>query len=71
VKARPEQPTDIDRLRAARGVIADVAHHTRQELRDACRVVLELSEDEEERHEAEGLLAFFVEHRGGARCAKS
>lgn len=66
----PDQ-TEADRLRAARGVIADVAHHTAQELRAACRVVLELSEDIDERQEAQGLLAFFAEHRGGTRCAKS
>jgi hypothetical protein len=66
-----EQPTGADRLRAARGVIADVAHYTPQELRAACRHVLALSDDDEERQEAEGLLAFFGKHEGGARCAKS
>jgi hypothetical protein len=71
VTVGPGEPSDTDRLRAARGVIADVAHHTAQELRTACGVVLELSEDKEERQEAEGLLAFFAEDRGGVRCAKS
>jgi hypothetical protein len=35
----PHELTETDRLRAARGVIADVSHHTPQELRDACRTV--------------------------------
>jgi hypothetical protein len=63
--------TGADRLRAARGVIADAAHHTPQDLRAACRVVLELSADDEEREDARGLLVFFGERRGGAPCLKS
>lgn len=66
----PEAP-DIDRLAAARGVLADIAQHTTREVQAACKVILNLSDDDDEREEAEGLLRFFAGRAGGNTCARS
>jgi hypothetical protein len=68
--AHPEA-LDVDRLAAARGVLADIAQHTTREVQAACRVILSLSDDVEEREEAEGLLRFFAARPGGETCARS
>jgi hypothetical protein len=52
-----------ERLGAARGVLADVAQHSAQEVRAACRVVLDLGDDPDERAEARGLLNFLTSGR--------
>jgi hypothetical protein len=62
---------DTERLHVARGVLADIAHHTPQDVQAACRVVLECSDDDQEREDAQGLLTFFAERRGGTPCARS
>lgn len=45
-----------DRLRAARGVVADAAAHAPEVLAEACRTVFWLSGDADERSEAAALL---------------
>lgn len=52
-----------DRLGAARGVLADIAHHSALEAQAACRTVLELGEDPDERKDARGLLNFLTRDR--------
>lgn len=52
-----------ERLGAARGVLADIAHHSAREVQAACRVVLELGEDPDERKDAQGLLNFLTRDR--------
>ncbi len=44
-----------DRLRAARAVLADAAHHDDDAIRAACDTVVSLSEDPAERRDARGL----------------
>lgn len=56
-----------ERLAAARGVLADVAQHSAREAQAACRLVLELGDDPEERAEAAGLLTFLTGGRETGR----
>ena len=62
----PDAPK-LERLDTARGTLADVAHHTAREVQAACRLVLELGDDPEERAEAEGLLSFLSRGRETSR----
>lgn len=49
-----------DRLGTARGVLADIAQHSARDAQAACRVVLERSDDPDERKDAQGLLQFLT-----------
>ena len=66
----PKAP-DSDRLAAARGVLADIAQYTTREVQATCKVILSLSDDHDEREEADGLLHFFAERAVGDTCARS